>query len=198
MDQNENKTVKQTEEKKMSFTDEVIDFAKTFVICLVSVWLLTTFVVTPVKVDGSSMYPTLVDQELGLSNIFAAKYLDVKRFDIVVVNDKKEDSDEHWVKRVIGLPGETISCIDDVVYIDGEPLEEPFLDTEHAESEKEIYGYFTNDFDEVVLGEDEYFLMGDNRTNSTDSRVVGAFKREDITCKGVFIYYPFNEIKIAK
>lgn len=193
MEENEEK-----KEKKTSFKDEVIDFAKTFVVCLVGVWLMTTFLFTPVRVDGLSMYPTLDDKDLGISNIFSAKYLGIDRFDIVVVNDKNTQSDDHWVKRVIGLPNETISCVNDTIYINGEPIEQPFLDTEYADSQREMYGYFTGDFEEVTLGEDEYFVMGDNRTNSTDSRYVGPFTKENITCKDVFIYYPFNHFKVAK
>ena len=117
-------------EKKPTFKEEAIDFIKTFVICLGAVWLLTTFVFTPVRVDGMSMYPTLHDDDLGIASIFSAKYLEIERFDVVVVNDKAANSKDHWVKLVIGLPGETISCMDDVVYINGEPIEEPFLDTE--------------------------------------------------------------------
>ncbi|WP_373128945.1 signal peptidase I [Dielma fastidiosa] len=185
-------------EKKPTFKEEAIDFIKTFVICLGAVWLLTTFVFTPVRVDGMSMYPTLHDDDLGIASIFSAKYLKIERFDVVVVNDKAANSKDHWVKRVIGLPGETISCMDDVVYINGEPIEEPFLDTEYANTQRKNLGFFTSDFDEVTLGEDEYFVMGDNRTNSTDSRYVGPFTRDNITCKDVLIYYPFSNFKLVK
>lgn len=195
----ENKETKNKEsEKKLTFKEEVIDFIKTFVICLGAVWLLTTFVFTPVRVDGMSMYPTLHDEDMGIASIFSAKYLEIERFDVVVVNDKAENSKDHWVKRVIGLPGETIYCEDDVVYINGEPIEEPFLDTEYANNQRENLGFFTSDFSEVTLGEDEYFVMGDNRTNSTDSRYVGPFTRDNITCKDVLIYYPFSNFKLVK
>ena len=182
----------------MNFKNEVFDFIKTFAVCLGAVWLLTTYVLTPVRVDGLSMYPTLHDADLGLANIFSARFLEIERFDVVVVKDKAEGSSDHWVKRVIGLPNETISCKDDVVYINGEPLEEPYLENEYANSQRASLGYFTADFDEVTLGDDEYFVMGDNRTNSTDSRYVGAFLRENITCKDVFIYYPFSNFKFVK
>lgn len=180
------------EQEKSSFKSEVIDFIKTFLICLVSIWVLTTFFFTPVRVDGDSMYPTLHDEDMGFSNVFSANFFDVERFDVVVVNAPEENSKDHWVKRVIGLPNETIECIDDVIYIDGEPIEEPFLDEAYRQSQIDIYGYFTYDFGPYTLGEDEYFVLGDNRTNSTDSRVVGPFTRDHITSKGVFVYFPFN------
>ena len=68
-----------------------------------------------------------------------------------------------------------------------------FLDKNWVESEKEIYGHFTEDFGPYTLKEDEYFLMGDNRTHSTDSRDVGAFTKDEITSVGIFVYYPFDE-----
>ena len=184
--------------KKLKLKGEVIDLIKTFATSLIAVWLLTTFIFTPVRVDGLSMYPTLDHNDLGISNIFSAQYLGINRFDIVVVNDKSTESKDHWVKRVIGLPNETISCKDDIIYIDGKAIDQPFLDNDYANSQKKMYGYFTGDFNDIKLGEDEYFVMGDNRTNSTDSRVVGPFTRDNITCKDVLIYFPFNHLKVAK
>ena len=147
---------------------------KTFVICFVCIFLLTNFVVKPVRVDGRSMDPTLEDGEIGLMNVFSAKFQDIERFDVVVVYN--EEKKENWVKRVIGLPGDTIYAKDDVVYVNGMPIEEPYLDNDYADSIRLTENYkFTEDFDEVQLGEDEYYLMGDNRYASKDSREMGAF-----------------------
>ncbi len=185
-------------EKKNDTVKELLSLLKVFVISFACFWLITKFLFNPIIIDGMSMYPTLHEDDLGIASIFSAKHLEIERFDIVIVNDKAENSKDHWVKRVIGLPGETISCMDDVVYINGEPIEEPFLDTEYANTQRENLGFFTSDFDEVTLGEDEYFVMGDNRTNSTDSRNVGPFTRDNITCKDVLIYYPFSNFKLVK
>lgn len=180
--------------KKQGIKYELIDLLKTFIICFIAVFLLTTFVVKPVRVDGRSMYPTLEDGEIGLMNVFSAKFLDIERFDVVVVYN--EESNENWVKRVIGLPGDTVYAKDDVVYVNGLPIEEPYLDTDYVNQIRERGDYFTQDFDKITLGEDEYFLMGDNRIVSYDSRRVGPFKREDIKGKGIFIVYPFDKIKM--
>lgn len=103
---------------------ELLDYAKTFVICAICVYLFTTFIAKTVVVVGSSMYPTLEDGEFGITNVFGAKFLDINRFDIVIVYI--EHLDEYWVKRVVGLPGETISCKNDRIYIDGQEIKQPF------------------------------------------------------------------------
>lgn len=183
-----------SDKKKQGIKYELLDLLKTFIICFIAVFLLTTFVVKPVRIDGRSMYPTLEDGEVGLMNVFSAKFTDIDRFDVVVAYN--EESGENWVKRVIGLPGDTVYAKDDVVYVNGLPIEEPYLDTDYVNQIRERGDYFTQDFDKITLGEDEYFLMGDNRVVSYDSRRVGPFKRDDIKGKGIFILYPFDKIKM--
>ena len=107
--------------EKFDLKKELIELVKTFVICLAVVTLLTSFVFTPVQVEGDSMYPTLHDKSKGIVNIFLVKFGEVYRQDIVVVKYREEN--ESWVKRVIGIPGDRISCKDDVVYVNGEPLD---------------------------------------------------------------------------
>lgn len=183
-----------SDKKKQGIKYEILDLLKTFIICFIAVFLLTTFVVKPVRVDGRSMYPTLEDGEVGLMNVFSAKFTDIDRFDVVVAYN--EESGENWVKRVIGLPGDTVYAKDDVVYVNGLPIEEPYLDTDYVNHIRDRGDYFTQDFEKVTLGEDEYFLMGDNRVVSYDSRRVGPFKRDDIKGKGIFVLYPFDKIKM--
>lgn len=183
------------EELQPGWKHEVFDLAKTFIICLIAVFLLTKFVIRPVQVDGKSMYPTLEDRDIGLMNVFSAKFLEIKRYDVVVVYN--EEKSENWVKRIIGMPGDTISASEDKVYINGEAIEEPYLDMDYVNSIRNDGGYFTQDFDERQLGEDEYFLMGDNRPVSYDSRYVGPFTKDEIRGKDVYVVYPFNHLKIV-
>lgn len=191
----QDKKSKKKKEKKTGWKYELLDLLRTFVICFILVWLISHFVVRPVRVDGESMKPTLLDEELGLMNVFSRKTGSINRFDVVVVNNKEYHED--WVKRVIGLPGDSIYAKDDVLYINGKPIEEPYLDTDYANGIRNRGEVFTKDFDTVILGDDEYFLMGDNRILSLDSRVVGPFKGEDIIGKDVYVFYPFNEMKIV-
>lgn len=179
------------EENKKSIKKELFEFVKLLVFWFLIFMVLTKFVVNPVQVFGNSMYPTLKDQERGFSSIISTHF-EIHRKDIVVVK-AKDSSHEHWVKRVIGMPNETIECKNDVIYINGEPLNQDFLDEEYVNEQKSIYGYFTEDFGPVTLKEDEYFLMGDNRPHSTDSRRVGVFQKSEMTSVGIFIYFPFQE-----
>lgn len=186
---------KEKKPKKTGWKYELLDLAKTFVICFIAVFLFTHYLFKPVHVDGRSMQPTLEDNDLGFINIISRKLNGFERYDVVVVNNKEFKED--WVKRVIGLPGDSVYAKDDVVYVNGKPIEEPYLDNEIADSYHSRGELFTLDFDEVILGEDEYFLMGDNRRNSTDSRVVGPFKKEDIVGKDVYVIFPFGNMKIV-
>lgn len=183
-----------SDKKKQGIKYEIFDIIRTFIICFIAVFIITTYIAKPVRVDGRSMYPTLEDGEVGLMNIFSAKFSDIERFDVVVAYN--EESKENWVKRVIGLPGDTVYAKDDVVYVNGLPIEEPYLDNEYVKQIRERGDYFTQDFDKVTLGEDEYFLMGDNRVVSYDSRRIGPFKEDDIKGRGIFVLYPFDKIKM--
>lgn len=183
---------------KKRLLDEVIDLCKIFLICYGIVFLITTFLCKPVRVQGESMYPTLLDGEIGIMNVFGAKFGEVSRYDIVVVHN--EGKNEDWVKRVIGLPGDTISCENDVLYINGEAQEQTFLDQQYVDKvtrSGEIL--FTEDFGPITLADDEYFLMGDNRPRSYDSRNLYGeqkFTKDDLRGRGIMIVYPFDKMKI--
>ena len=122
------------------------------------------------------MIPTLKDGDMMLLDEISYRFSDIKRFDIVVAGTK----DELIIKRVIGLPGEKISCKDGVIYINNKKLTENF---KHS---------YTDDFDEVKLGKDEYYILGDNRVNSMDSREYGTFDKKKIRGKTHIILFPFS------
>ncbi len=150
-----------------------------YVIILAVVVLIRTFIATPVKVDGTSMYPTLKGNEFLILN----KLGHPKRFSIVVVDEKEDD----LIKRVIGLPNETIEIKNSVIYINGKKLEDKYGSGE------------TSGYDKIKLKSDEYFVLGDNRENSRDSRVIGPVKEKELKGTTNFILFPFNKIgKIDK
>lgn len=187
-----------TQEKTVGkrILDEVIDLCKIFLICYVTVFLITSFLFKPVRVQGESMYPTLLDEEIGVMNVFGVKFGEVDRFDIVVVYN--EEKDEDWVKRVIGLPNDTIACENDVLYINGEAVDQSFLNQEYVNMmTKNGTIHFTEDFGPITLGNDEYFLMGDNRPRSYDSRKRGPFTKNEFRGKDILILYPFDKIKVV-
>lgn len=156
------------------------NFAYTIIICLVVAKLITSFVFISVMVDGTSMSPTLSNGDKAITDGLFYKIGGIDRFDIVIVEHKKYDS--KLVKRVVGLPGETIEYKDNVLYVNGERVEEDFLP--EGTITKTMYG---NDI-KVTLGKNEYYVLGDNRENSTDSRVLGAIKKSQITGKGILLF----------
>ncbi|WP_075876172.1 signal peptidase I [Merdibacter massiliensis] len=182
--------MEENEKKIRGLQWEVFDFVKILLICFIVALGIKTFIAQPVYVDGSSMYPTLEDGEFGFTNLLGLRLDGIQRGDIVIVSHENE----YWVKRVIGLPNETIECKDGVVYIDGKVLKETYLNTDYVKDIEKSQGVFTSDFGPVTLGDDEYFVMGDNRVVSADSRIVGPFKRDQIVGKGVFVLLPFDQI----
>ena len=177
------------EKEEFNLWKEIISFAKDMAICMATVLVIVNFIARPIGVKGSSMYPTLEDGEIGFSDVIGYSLSGIDRFDIAIIY--VESKDEYLVKRVIGLPNETISYIDGKLYVNGEYIEEDFLNTEYAET---FEGIFMEDVGEITLGEDEYYCLGDNRPRSSDSRVYGPLKKEDIRCKGVLVLWPLNRI----
>lgn len=148
-----------------------------YVIVIIVVLLFKQFFFAPVRVNGSSMDNTLKDKEILLLNIIDYKLNDnIKRYDIVVVDIEKE----FLIKRVIGLPGDIVRCVDNKLYINGKEIKE-----EYAKGE-------TSNF-EVKVRDGEYFVLGDNREVSLDSRAFGSFKRNQIVGKTTHILFPFNK-----
>lgn len=161
----------------MKFIRELIPY----LIIILVVLILRTFVVTPIIVSGESMVPTLDGGELMLLKKYDTSY---ERFDIVVVNKNVEG--DNLIKRVIGLPGETIRYRNGNLYINDEIIEDTYA-----------YGE-TGNFREITLGNDEYFLMGDNREISLDSRSLGIIKNKEIEGTVGIVLYPFNKLGSVK
>lgn len=148
-----------------------------FLIILTAIIITRIFFFSPIRVNGTSMYPTLHDKEFMILNKISLKQ-GINRFDIVVV----QENNKYIIKRVIGLPGESVMYSDNKLYINGKVIEDNYSKTT------------TNDFDNVILGENEYFVLGDNRTVSKDSRVIGPINIKNIKGKTNLIIFPFNKI----
>lgn len=161
----------------MKFIRELIPY----LIIILVVLILRIFIVTPIIVSGESMVPTLDGGELMLLKKYDTSY---ERFDIVVVNKNVEG--DNLIKRVIGLPGETIRYRNRNLYINDEIIEDTYA-----------YGE-TGNFREITLGNDEYFLMGDNREISLDSRSLGIIKNKEIEGTVGIVLYPFNKLGSVK
>ena len=146
-----------------------------YLLIIVVIILIRTFIITPVRVDGTSMNKTLADGDI----LLLYKLAKIDRFDIVVLDEEYDD--EIIIKRIIGLPGETVEIKDGDIYINDILMP----DDEYA------YGD-TSDYDKITLGNDEYFILGDNRLISKDSRYFGAVKKDDIMGEAVFRLWPFS------
>ena len=149
-------------------------------------FLIITFIGQRTKVIGHSMMPTLSDGDNLIVDKISYRFRDPERFDIIVFPYQYEEN-THYIKRIIGLPGETVQIIDSKIYINGEVLEEDYGAEPIADPGLAA--------EPITLGEDEYFVLGDNRNHSTDSRFadVGLIKRSDITGRAWIRIYPFNK-----
>ena len=174
----------------------LIKFSLEMIVVVVIAAIVFTKIVIPIRIDGESMYPTLHDKDTAIINALYLSKSDIKRFDIIVLRCDKLDKD--IVKRVIGLPGDTIIFKDDRLYINGTYYSEDYLDKKYIEgcsvSWHSLYMDLVDDF-EIALKDDEIFVLGDNRLRSADSRTLGTFKYSDIIGKKGIIIYPFSNME---
>ncbi len=183
-----------------------------FILFFIALGLVRLFLIQPVSVDGHSMDPTLADGE----RLIVLRTTKIDRFDIVVAKEKEGNKTKEIVKRVIGLPGDTITYKDDVLYVNGKKTDEPYLDKYQKAFEddelQDIYSYntlfqqlaessdaFTTAKDgstefTVKVPKNQYFLLGDDRIVSKDSREVGSFKKSSIVGEVKFRFWPLSKI----
>ena len=162
------------EKKELVKKNYIKEFLPYFIVILVVIFI-KIFVFSPIRVNGASMNQTLNDKDIMILDEISYRFSEIERFNIVVVKEENE----YLIKRIIGLPGEKIEYKDNKLYIDGKYVKEDF---KHME---------TMDFS-TTLGEDEYFIMGDNRTNSTDSRIFGPISRDEIIGKTSLTILPIS------
>ncbi|MBX8939021.1 signal peptidase I [Enterococcus hulanensis] len=162
-----------------------------FLILAVILIGLRHFVFTPVVVKGDSMDPTLIDGE----RVIALKNTEVKRFDIVTF-PAPDDEGKNYIKRVIGLPGDTVEYKNDELYINGKKYDEPYLDEfkgELTDGQPLTYDFSLNELtgtEKVPKG--QLFVLGDNRRISKDSRIIGMIQEKDIMADVKFVFWPLN------
>lgn len=166
-----------------------------YLLCVLgAVWLVITFVGQRTEVEGASMENTLHNGDNLIVDKLSYRFHDPERFDIIVFPFQFQDN-TYYIKRIIGLPGETVQIMDDgSIYINGEKLEENYgMEVIKPET-------IGRAAEPIELGDDEYFVMGDNRNNSSDSRtdMVGNIKRENIIGKAWFRIWPVSDFGVLQ
>lgn len=171
---------------------EILSTSIYLLVVLCAAYLIITYVGQRTQVSGSSMEITLSDGDNLLVDKITYRFSDPKRFDIIVF-PFQYDTDTYYIKRIIGMPGETVQIdYDGNIYIDGEILEESYG--------REVIQNPGRAAEPITLGEDEYFVMGDNRNNSSDSRdpSVGNIHRKDIIGRAWVRIWPFSKFGVLK
>lgn len=149
---------------------------------------IVVFVVQPVKVEGTSMQPRLVDQERIFVNRFIYRFQNVRRGDVVVFWYPKDRS-KSFIKRVLGVPGDEVEIRNGIVYVNGARISEPYLKREFQD-----YKSFRN----AIVPAGQYFVLGDHRNSSNDSRSWGFVTQNLIYGKAVFSYWPFSRVGVVE
>jgi len=172
--------------KQTNYGKEIIEMLIYFIVVICSVLFIHYFIGQQIEVSGSSMESTLQNEDHLILEKVTYQFDDPKRFDIVVFRPYETEKDTYYIKRVIGLPGETIQIIGSDIFINGELLKEDYGKDLIADG-----GIAKN---QIILGEDEYFFLGDNRNNSKDSRdsSIGVVKRSAILGRAWVRLWPLS------
>ena len=170
---------------------ELLSWIVFIVVVVAASYLIVTFVGQRTEVSGSSMETTLSTGDQLIVDKISYRFRDPKRYDIVVFPYRYEEN-RYYIKRIIGLPGETVQIVDGMVYINGSPLNEHYGN--------EVIEDPGSAAEPITLGDDEYFVLGDNRNNSQDSRAsnVGLIHRDELLGRAWVRIWPLDEFWVIK
>jgi signal peptidase I len=154
------------------------------ILSLLLAFIFIVFFYQPVQVEGTSMMPELYNHERIFINKYLYRFEPIRRFDIIVFHYPLDPA-KSYIKRVVGLPGEWLSIRNGIVFINGRPLEESFVPSTYLDHDNYPSTYVTAN---------NYFVLGDHRDDSNDSRVWGTVPRKYIYGKAVFVYWPLSEL----
>lgn len=160
------------------------EWAKVIVFAVGLAFVIRTFIFAPIVVDGQSMQPTLHNGDRMIISKINYTIGDPERFDIIVF---KATPEKDFIKRIIGLPGDKIEYKDSTLYVNDKKVEESYL----PKDIKELTGEFT-----IVVPKDSYFVLGDNRGNSEDSRFIGPIESDKIIGEAKVLFWPIQQFHI--
>ena len=187
-DQPSSQATSQTTSQAASRSGAVGLWLRDLLISAVASVLIITFLYQPVRVEGTSMLPRLEDRDRLFINKFVYHVSAIELDDIVVFRYPR-DPEKSYIKRVIGLPGDHIRIIHGQVWLNGKPLREPYVPEDFRD---------TRSMAELTVPEDTYFMMGDHRSISSDSREFGPVARDLIYGKAVFVYWPAKDAGVLR
>ena len=171
-----------------------VDILQTLLLAAAVFLVVYVFLFRPFQVNGNSMHPNFFDKEYVLTNIISLRFEDPKIGDVIVFKAPL-DSDKDYIKRVIATPGDKVLIKNGSVYLNGKTLDESsYLNA----SIKTNAGSFLKEGQEVIAAKDEYFVLGDNRPYSSDSREWGFVPRESIIGESFFVYWPLKSMGLIK
>jgi signal peptidase I len=176
------------EEQLPAAAGRVRTWLRDLLISVVVSFFIITFLYQPVKVEGTSMAPRLHDQDRLFINKFAYNFEKIERDDVVVFYYPR-DTQKSYIKRVIGLPGDTVRIANGEVYVNGRALDEPYVPERYRD---------VRSMDELQVPQGQYFVMGDHRSISSDSRDFGPVERKLIYGKAAFVYWPREEMGVVR
>lgn len=174
-------------------SDFILDILEVVVFAIAIFLFIYLLVLQPHKIKGSSMEPNYPDGEFLLTDKLSYRFGKPQRGDVVVFEAPGANGDE-FIKRIIGLPGETITIKDNEVYIDNNKLEEHYL----SDNLQTPPGMFLKEGMTFVVPENSFIVFGDNRPASSDSRAWGAISMEKITGKAWLVYWPISDMRLVK
>lgn len=171
-----------------------LDTMQTILIAASIFLVIYIFLFRPFQVSGESMFPTFKNREYILTNLITLRFHDPQQGDVIVFKAPTNE-EKDFIKRVIGMPGDSVLLKEGFVYVNGKKLDESaYLDA----SVRTYGGSFLNEDQSVVVPQGHYFVMGDNRPFSSDSREWGFVPRDSIIGKSFYVYWPINTMRIVK
>ncbi len=169
------------------------DILESIVVALAIFVVIYLFLLQPHQVKGLSMFPNFHDAEYILTDKISYRFAEPQRGDVIVFKSP-QNKEIDYIKRVIGLPGDRVQLVKGSFYINGKKLSEPYIPPENF-----LYGgSFLREGEEVVIPKDHYFVIGDNRPRSSDSREFGPIEKADIIGRSFLRYFPFNRFGLIE
>lgn len=170
----------------------LLDSVQTFLIAAAIFLVIYLFLFRPYEVKGDSMFPNFYDKEYVLTNLIILRFKEPTTGDVVVFKAPPEP-EKDYIKRVIGVPGDSVSIKDGLVYVNGKIFDESkYL----SSSVKTFPGAYLQEGETVTVPSGQYFVMGDNRGASSDSREWGFVKKQDFIGESLFVYLPLNKMRL--